>query len=291
MTKAGFVALIGRPNSGKSTFLNLALKEKIAIQSAKANATRKRLKAIVSYKNNQIILVDTPGIHEKERLLNKFMLDEAFKAMNDCDFIAFLAPVTDSLKNYEKFLELAKNKKHIVLLTKTDMVLRQDLLLKLKEYDKYKKEFLEIIPVSLKKNKDINIVLDCLSKYLPYSEYLYDNDYITTENLRDIYKEFIREAIFDNLSDELPYSSDVLILKVEEKEKIDIIRADIIVEKSSQRKILVGKDGATIKRIGKSARRSIEDLLGKKVYLELFVNVKKNWTKDKKELKLLGYEL
>ncbi|HIE34782.1 MAG TPA: GTPase Era, partial [Campylobacterales bacterium] len=128
-SKAGFVALVGRPNAGKSSLLNWLLGEKIAMVSHKAQATRKRLNAIVMHKNNQIIFVDTPGIHEKEKLLNRFMLEEALKAIGDCDLILFLSPVTDSLKNYEKFLELnRKNRPHIVLLTKIDQVSNEDLL-------------------------------------------------------------------------------------------------------------------------------------------------------------------
>ncbi|WP_281950837.1 GTPase Era [Nitrosophilus kaiyonis] len=290
-TKAGFVAIIGRPNAGKSSLLNWLLGEKIALVSHKAQATRKRLNAIVMHKNAQIIFVDTPGIHEKERLLNKFMLEEALKAIGDCDLILFLSPVTDPLSYYEKFLELnKKNTPHIVVLTKIDKVDNSKILEKIEEFKKYQDKFLELIPVSVNKNIGKDDLLDTIVKYLPNHPYFYDPELLTTENIRDIYKELIREAIFENLSEEIPYESDVIIEKIEERSDLDIVNAMIIVEKPSQKGIIIGKKGATIKRIGKSARKKMEEFSGKKIYLELFVVVKKGWTKDKKALEDLGYQ-
>jgi len=289
-TKAGFVALIGRPNAGKSSLLNWLLGEKIAMVSHKAQATRKRLKAIVMHKNAQIIFVDTPGIHEKERLLNKFMLEEALKAIGDCDLILFLSPVTDSLKYYEKFLELnKKNTPHIVVLTKIDQVDNEKILKKIAEFKKYQDRFLELVPISIKKDIGKEDLLDTIIKYLPNHPYYYDPEILTTQNIKEIYKELIREAIFDNLSQELPYESDVLIEKIEESPNLDKIHAMIIVEKPSQKGMIIGKKGQTLKRIGKSARKKLEEFSRKKIYLELFVVVKKGWSKDKKFLEDLGY--
>ncbi len=287
--KAGFVALIGRPNAGKSTLLNWLLGEKIAMVSHKAQATRKRLNAIVMHGDAQIVFVDTPGLHEKERLLNKFMLQEAIKALSDADLTLFLAPVTDDIKYYEKFLELAKNRPHIVVLTKIDLVNNAKLLAKIKEYQKYQDRFLELVPVSVKKNIGKKELLDTIAKYLPEHPYYYDPELLTTENIRDIYKELIREAIFDNVSDEIPYESDVIIEKIEESSTLDKVYAMIIVEKPSQKGIIIGKKGQTLKRIGKEARRLMEEFSQKKIYLELFVVVKKGWTKNKKELENIGY--
>ena len=288
-TKAGYVALIGRPNAGKSTLLNWLLGEKIAMVSHKAQATRKRLYAIVMHENAQIIFIDTPGLHEKERLLNKFMLEEALKAIGDCDLILFLAPVSDDIKYYEKFLELAKNRPHILVLTKIDLVDNAKLLAKIAEYQKYQDRFLELVPISVKKNIGKKDLLDCIVKYLPEHPYYYDPELLTTENIRDIYKELIREAIFDNVSDEIPYESDVVIEKIEESPTLDRVFAMIIVEKPSQKGILIGKKGETIKRIGKDARRLLEEFSQKKIFLNLFVVVKKGWTKSKKELEKIGY--
>ena len=289
MPRSGFVALIGRPNAGKSTLLNWLLGEKIAMVSHKAQATRKRLYAIVMHGDDQIIFIDTPGLHEKERLLNKFMLEEALKAIGDCDLVLFLAPVTDDIKYYERFLELSKGRPHILVLTKIDLVDNAKLLAKIAEYQKYQDKFLELVPVSVKKNIGKEDLLDSIVKYLPEHPYYYDPELLTTENIRDIYKELIREAIFDNVSDEIPYESDVIIEKIEESPTLDKVYAMIIVEKPSQKGIIIGKKGETIKRIGRDARKLLEKFSGKKIFLNLYVVVKKGWTKSKKELENVGY--
>ncbi|MEA3419584.1 MAG: GTPase Era [Campylobacterota bacterium] len=290
-TKAGFVAVVGRPNAGKSTLLNHLVGEKLAMVSKKAQATRKRMNIIVMHKNAQIIFVDTPGIHEKERLLNQFMLDEALKAMGDSDLILFLAPASDKLTEYEKFLALpqSKNIKHIIVLTKIDHVKQGDLLKKLGEYQKYQDHFEAIIPFSVNKGVGKDQLLDEIAKYLPESPFLYDPEILTTENIRDIYKELIREAIFENLSDEIPYESDVTIERIEESDEMDRIHATIVVEKETQKGIIVGNRGETIKRVGMTARKQMEFFSGKKIYLNLFVSVKKGWSKNRESLEEFGY--
>jgi GTP-binding protein Era len=292
MTKCGYVSVIGRPNAGKSSLLNWLVGEKIAMVSHKANATRKRSNIIVMHEDDQVIFVDTPGLHETEKLLNQFMLDEALKAMGDCDLILFLAPVTDKISHYEAFLEKnTKNTKHILLLTKIDFVSNEELLEKMKEYEKYSDKYQSIIPVSIKKATTHADILDDVVKHLPEHPYLFDPEILTTEHLRDIFKEFIRESIFDNISDEIPYETDVLINKVEEKPNVDVIKATIIVQKSTQKGMIIGKGATAIKRIGKDAREKIEKLTGKKCFLELFVSIKKGWTKNKQGLKDLGYDI
>lgn len=292
MTKCGYVSVVGRPNAGKSSLLNWLVGEKIAMVSHKANATRRRSNIIVMHEEDQIVFVDTPGIHETEKLLNQFMLDEALKAMGDCDLILFLAPVTDSLKYYEDFLEKnKKNTKHILLLTKIDFVNNDELMLKLKEYEKYSDKYEAMIPISIKKATKKSDILDVVVKYLPEHPYLFDPEIMTTEHLRDLYKEFIRESIFENISDEIPYEADVMINKIEEKPNVDVIRATIIVQKYSQKGMIIGQQATAIKRIGKAARIKIEKLSGKKCFLELFVSVKKNWTKNKDALKSMGYDI
>ncbi len=290
-TKAGFVAVVGRPNAGKSTLLNHLVGEKLAMVSKKAQATRKRMNIIVMHKNAQIIFVDTPGIHEKERLLNQFMLDEALKAMGDSDLILFLAPVTDKIKEYEKFLALteAKGVKHIVVLTKIDHAKQGDILKKLSEYQKYQDKFEAIIPFSVNKKVGKEQLLDEIAKYLPNSPWLFDPEILTTDNIRDIYKELIREAIFENMSDEIPYESDVLIEKIYEEDHIDHVYATIVVEKETQKGMIVGQKGSGIKRIGKSARELMEKFAGKKIFLDLHVSVKKGWSKNKDSLEEFGY--
>jgi GTP-binding protein Era len=290
-TKAGFVAVVGRPNAGKSTLLNHIVGEKLAMVSKKAQATRKRMNIIVMHGDTQIIFVDTPGIHEKERLLNQFMLDEALKAMGDSDLIIFLAPVTDKLTEYEKFLKLAQAKgvKHIVILTKIDHVKQGDILAKLGEYQKYQEHFEAIIPFSVNKKVGKQQLLDEISKHLPKSPFLYDPEILTTEHIRTIYKELIRESIFENLSDEIPYESDVTIEKIEEGDTLDKVYATIVVEKETQKGMIVGQKGAGIKRVGKLAREQMEVFSGKKIFLDLHVSVKKGWSKNKDGLEEFGY--
>lgn len=289
MSKAGFVALVGRPNAGKSTLLNALLGEKIAMVSQKANATRKRLNAIVMQGEDQIIFVDTPGLHEMERKLNQFMLEEALKAIGDCDLIVYLAPAADSIKHYRRFLETSGNKKHLIVLSKIDQVSQGELLARIGEYNALSEHFEALIPLSVTKHTGLEDLKNTIVKYLPESPYLFDPEDLTNERLRDIFKEFIREAIFDNISDEIPYGTDVIIDKIDETDALDHIRATIIVEKDSQKGIMIGKGGNTIKRIGKQARLKIEKLSGKQAYLDLFVSVKPNWTNDKKMLEDLGY--
>jgi GTP-binding protein Era len=282
MSKAGFVSLIGRPNAGKSTLMNSILGEKIAMVSPKANATRKRSNAIVMYEDTQIIFVDTPGLHEREKILNQFMLDEALKAMGDCDLIVYLAPITDSTQHYENFLKLNANKrKHIIVLSKIDQVKQDRLFKTIASYNQYSDQFEALIPVAIPKKIGHDELLKVISKNLPDSPFLYDKDNLTSQLVRDIYAGFIREGIFENVSDEVPYESDVLIDGIEEDGRVDKIFATIIIEKESQKGIIIGKGGESIKRIGKAAREKIEMLSGKKTYLELQVSVKKGWTKDK----------
>jgi len=291
MTKAGFVSLIGRPNAGKSTLMNSLLGEKIAMVSQKANATRKRSNAIVMHNDTQIIFVDTPGLHEREKVLNQYMLDEALKAMGDCDLIVYLAPVTDSIEHYEKFLKLNDDKvKHIIVLSKIDQVSKEKLFKKIAQYNRFASHFEALIPTAIPRKVGHVDLLDTISKNLPASPFLYNPEDLTSELVRDIYAGFIREGIFENVSDEIPYESDVIIDSIEEDKGLDKIYATIIIEKESQKGILIGKGGESIKRIGKSAREKIEKLSGQKAYLNLQVTVKKGWTKDKQFLEEIGYK-
>ena len=289
--KSGFVGILGKPNAGKSTLLNWLLGEKIALVSSKANASRKRINAIIMHKNNQIILLDTPGLHEKEKLLNKFMLKEALKALGDSDLVLFLADVRDDLEGYKWFLQLnEKNIPHIVVLTKIDLVSNEKIKEKKDEYIDLKKA-LDIVPVSAIKGIGREELLDTIVKYLPEHPYYYDPEIISTEHIRDIYKELIREALFEKLGDELPYETDVLIEKIEEFDKLDKVYAKIVVERASQKGMIIGKNGKKIKEIGMYARNLLENFADKKIYLELYVKVIPKWSKNKNVLNDLGYEI
>jgi len=291
-SRSGFVAVVGRPNAGKSSLLNYLVQEDLALVSSKENATRKRMNIIVMNGEDQIIFVDTPGIQKIERVLNKFMLDEALKALSDCDLILYLAPVTDSMKYYQEFLTLnKKNIPHIVVLTKVDMVSNERVLQKIVEYSKFQENFLELIPSTIKKGGSISQMLNTISKHLPVHPPYYDTEILTTQKMKDIYKEYIRESVFEKTSKEIPYFTDVVIERVIEEPSIEKIHAQIVVETQSQKGIIIGHNGATLQRIGKMARIKIEGLSGKKAFLKLFVVVKKGWSKDKKSLGELGYDI
>lgn len=291
-SRAGFVATLGRPNAGKSTLLNHLLGENIALVSHKANATRKQLNLIVPYEplNAQIVFVDTPGIHHQEKLLNQYMLSQALKAMGDCDLALYLAPVSDEMRHYEEFLELAQGMKHILILTKVDTCSNEQLLERIAQYQSYQGLFLDLLPVSVKKGFDRDKILHLVASALPYSPFLYDNEMFTAATLKEIYKEMIRESLFENLSDEIPYEADVLIKSFEELGRLDRIYASIIVEKQSQKGVVIGKDANCIKRIGIKAREKIQVLSQKKIYLRLDVEVRKGWSKQKDALKKIGYD-
>lgn len=291
-TRSGFVATLGRPNAGKSTLLNHLLGEKIALVSHKANATRKQLQVIVPYPplQTQIIFVDTPGIHHKERLLNQYMLSQALKAMSDCDLALYLAPVHDEVAHYEKFLELSSGKPHLLLLTKVDTCSKDELLCKIAQYQVYDKHFLSLLPVSVKKGFNRQEILHNIAMSLPQSPFFYDETLLSPAPLKEIYKEMIRESLFENLSDEIPYEADVLIKHFEENNKKNKVYAHIIVEKDSQKAMVIGKGGNSIKRIGIDARKKMSVFNDKEVFLKIDVVVHRGWSKQKKALKKIGYD-
>ncbi|WP_300220842.1 GTPase Era [uncultured Helicobacter sp.] len=295
MSRAGFVAVLGRPNAGKSTLLNFLCGQNLALVSHKANATRKRMNFIINHTNTQgelaqIIFVDTPGIHKQEKLLNQFMLQEALKAMGDCDLNLFLAPTYDDLKYYEEFLELSNGKPHVLLLTQCDKVSKESILEKIAQYKAYEDKFLALIPTECKNSFDPTQLLETIALFLPSSPPLYDEEILTTSNMREIYKEIIRESLFENLSDEIPYESDVVIEKFIEMPTLNKVYAKIIVEKESQKAMIIGKGANTIKRIGKNARLKLESLEEKKIFLQLNVFAQRNWSKTKEGLKKIGYD-
>ena len=205
-TKCGFIALIGRPNAGKSTLLNALINENLALTSHKVNATRKQCNIIVTHENAQMIFIDTPGLHKSQKLLNTIMVDESHKAIESSDIVAFLAPINDDLAHYEAFLEIIKDKKHIVLLTKIDLTSKANLLKKLKSYQKYSSKFEAIIPISALKRANLEQILSAICAHLPNSPFLYDSEILTSTHIREIYREKIRESLFNFTNKEVPYT-------------------------------------------------------------------------------------
>ncbi len=287
--RSGFIGVVGEPNAGKSTLINWLVGQKIALTSKKANATRKRMNAIVMYKHHQLIFVDTPGIHQKEKLLNKFMLNEALKVLGDSDILLYIADIRKDIQGYEKFLQLNLKKiPHIVVLTKIDTLKKEEIFKNLQKYERFS-DYLDIIPISSTMNINKDILLDTIIKYLPIHPYYFDTEIISTENIKDIYKELIREVLFERLNDEIPYESDIIIEKIQELDDIEKVYAMIITQKDSQKSMIIGKKGKKIKEIGILARKLLENFSGKKVYLELYVKTIPNWTKNRKMLEEIGY--
>ncbi len=289
ITKAGFVAILGRPNAGKSSLLNALCLEHLALVSHKANATRKRLQSIVIHNNAQIIFVDTPGLHHQEKLLNTYMLGESLRALGDCDLCVFVAPISDSIAGYEEFLRLAEGRKHFLVLSKIDTLRHNDVLAQLAQYQPFAQNYEALIPLCAHNGHNLDTLLDLLAQNLPDSPALFDTEIATTENLRSLYKEMIREAIFELTSDEIPYESDVMIKKFVESLHCDTITADIVVCKPSQKAVMIGKNGSSIRRIGQRAREMMQEFGGKKIRLDLFVRVDSKWCKDKDKLRDFGY--
>lgn len=291
-SRAGFVAVLGRPNAGKSSLLNALLGQNLALVSHKANATRKQLQLIVPYQalNAQIIFVDTPGIHYQEKLLNQYMLAQAMKAMGDCDLALYLAPITDEIHYYEEFLRLCEGRKHILLLTKSDMCNGDEVLSCIARYQQFQGEFLALMPISIRKGFEHEKILRLIASHLPFSPFYYDNEILSPASLKEIYKDLIRESLFENLSDEIPYEADVIIKHFEEKPNILRIFASIIVEKSSQKGVVIGKAGSSIKRISRQARKRLMEISECAIYLKIDVEVRHGWSKKKETLKKIGYD-
>ena len=288
--KSGFVSIIGRTNAGKSSFLNALLNEKIAIVSHKQNATRRKINGIVMNGEDQIIFTDTPGLHESNKAINQLLISQAIKSMGDCDLIVFLAPIHDDTSDYEKFLALNPEKLHILVLTKVDESSNAKVLEKITQYQKFQDKFAALLTFSTKQPTYKKPLLDEICKLLPEHEYFYDPEFLTPTNEKEIFREFILEAIYENLSDEIPYLSDAIIKSVKEKTGITEIYASIITERDIHKSMIIGKNGETIKRIGIFARKLIQNLTNTKVFLKLDVVVKKGWSKEEKSLnQIIGY--
>lgn len=285
MAKSGFISVIGRTNSGKSSLINYLLNTKITLVSHKQNATRRTLKAIVMHGQNQLIFIDTPGLNNSQKLLNKILNEKAIESLNDCDALIFCASVFDDIKDYEQFLEILKvakcQKAHIVVITKVDLAKKEALFAKLAQYNTYSQNYSALVPVSIKKAAFRDELLSECIKILPVAPLYYDSQDLSDAKSKDIYRDFILEAIFACVSDELPYSAEVLIKGVKNLPKLTSVEAVIITDSQSHKGILI----SALKNIGIKARKLIAALDGQKVYLGLEVKVQKNWHKNEKSLK------
>ncbi|NOX36907.1 MAG: GTPase Era [Calditrichaeota bacterium] len=289
--KAGYVAILGRPNVGKSTLLNQILKFKLSIVTPKPQTTRKRVLGILNGENYQIIFIDTPGIIEPRYNLQKVMMKYVRNAMEDADVLLYMVDASRPTEDLEAVKERIEpvGKPVILALNKVDLV-RKDTLLPM--IDQYRKiyPFEAIVPISALKNDGVDRLLREIVRLLPQSPPYYPSDYITPEQERFFVAEIIREKIFLLYGEEIPYSTHVEIEEFKERpEQKDYIRAIIYVEKPSQKGILIGKQGQALKKVGQYAREEIEAFLGRPVFLELFVKVNEDWRKKDTKLRRLGF--
>lgn len=290
--RSGYVALIGRPNAGKSTLLNYLVGEKIAAVSNKPQTTRQKIKGIVTREEGQIVFVDTPGVHKPGHLLNRRMMSAVHDAIFSVDVIVLMRDASVSTGNGDKFvLDLVKQseKPAILVLNKIDKVKNKNELLPVMEFYSNEHEFAEIVPISALKGKEIDNFLTQIIKHLPVGEPIFAEDEMTDQPIRQIVAEMVREKILLSTGEEIPYVTAVITEKFDETNpKCPIIYCAIYVERNSQKSIIIGKQGAKIRDIGTKARADIEKLLGKKVFLQLFVKVVEDWRNREQKLDELG---
>ena len=291
--RSGFVAIIGAPNVGKSTLLNQMMGQKISITSKKPQTTRNRILGVVHRPYSQFIFIDTPGIHKAKRPLNIRIVDAAISAIGNVDIVLIMIDVANPDTESETFIvrKLEKIKQPVILvLNKIDLVKKPDLLAIM---DKWAKEypFRAIIPVSAISGNQIDELVEAMEPLLPEGPPYYPENTVTDLPERFIAAEMIREKVFRLTGQEIPYSTAVTITSFSEEKNGALIKinATIHVERGSQKGMIIGKDGSKLKMIGTEARKEIERMVGTKVYLKLFVRVHKNWSKDTKALRRLGY--
>ena len=289
--RSGFVGIIGAPNAGKSTLLNQVLGQKISITSKKPQTTRDRILGIVNRPLSQIIFMDTPGIHRSKSLFNRRIVDQAILAMEDADMILFMIDAASRNYTAEKLIlaQLKTIKKTVILaLNKIDLVKKDQVYTLVEEFQKFY-DFKAIVPVSAEKGVQVEDLLKEIENSLPESPRLYPEETLTDVSERFLVKEMIREKVFRLTGMEIPYSSAVTVDAFTVEKRLILIHASIHVIKDSQKGIIIGKKGAMLAKIGEKARKDIEEMLGKKVLLKLFVKVTRNWVENERILSEFGY--
>ena len=291
--KTGFVALIGRPNVGKSTLMNRLMGQKIAITSNKPQTTRNRIQTVYTDERGQIIFLDTPGIHKAKNKLGEYMVNIAQKTLEDVDVVLWLVEPSTYIGAGEKHIieQLKKCRKPVILvINKVDTIEKTEVI---KFIDTYRKEmdFSEIIPVSALKGVNTDDLTESIFKYLPYGPMFYDEDTVTDQPMRQIVAELIREKALRCLSDEIPHGIAVTIEVMKEREDYSMwdIEATIVCERDSHKGIIIGKGGAMLKKIGSAARFEVERMMEQKINLKLWVKVRKEWRDSELMMKNFGY--
>lgn len=290
--KAGFAALIGRPNVGKSTLMNEIIGQKIAITSNKPQTTRNKIQTVYTTENVQIVFVDTPGIHKAKSKLGDYMVSIAEKSIRDVDVICWLVEPTDYIGRGEEHIieQLSKAKVPVILvINKIDTVKKDELFGFIDSYTQ-KMDFDEVVPVSALKKDNIDELLKCIEKYLPYGEPFYDEDTVTDQPVKQIVAELIREKALKCLNEEIPHGIAVTVESMDFKKNIVDINATIYCDRDSHKGIIIGKKGEMLKKIGSAARYEIERLIESQANLQLWVKVKSNWRDSDILIKNFGYD-
>ena len=295
MAKAGTVALVGRPNAGKSTLMNRLLAEKLAIVSDKPQTTRHRIVGILSNDRGQMVFYDTPGIHRPLHRLNRQMVRYALDAMNDADVVCLLTDVSEKFGKGEAYmLDLVGKAEgpRVLVLNKADKVKKPDILPRIDQYAKTGL-FEEIVPLSAKTGENSDRLLEVLWNLLPEGAPMFDPELLTIHPERFLVAERIREKVLELTTEELPFTTAVVIERWEEDEEKDLVRlyASILVERPGQKKIVVGHQGQMIKAIGTAARQDLEEFLGRRVYLDLHVKVEPDWRENRAVLQALDRDV
>ena len=292
-TRCGYVAIVGKPNVGKSTLLNTLIRQKISITSKKPQTTRHNVLGIHTEGDCQMLFVDTPGLHLKEhRAINRYMNRNARNALRDVDVVLFLVDRNrwNEEDDYVADLFMATDGNKILVINKIDLIEDKAALLPLLESLQARFPTAEIVPVSAEKNKNLDVLSDVILKKLPESPFYYEADQITDRSERFLAAEIIREKIMRQLGEELPYAITIQIDRFEEEENLALIDATIFVEKEGQKKILIGSKGEKLKRIGSDARTEMQKLFDRRVMLTTWVKVKSGWSDDERAIKSLGYD-
>ena len=294
MFRSGYAVMIGRPNVGKSTLMNHLIGQKIAITSRKPQTTRNRIETVLTTEDGQIIFLDTPGMIKKtENRLGEYLMDVSVRTISDADVVLFLVEPSSFVGEGDRAIikKLKASKKPVILVVnKIDRVKKAQLPAVIEAYAQLM-DFQDIIPVSAMQGTNVDTLRDAILKALPEGPKYYDEEVVTDQTLRQIAGEVIREKALRDLGAEVPHGIAVLIDAYKEKsETLTSIEATIVCERESHKKIIIGKDGAMLKRIGTDARKELEEIIGTQVYLKLWVKVRKNWRDSARDLKNFGYE-
>ena len=291
--RSGFIAIVGRPNVGKSTMMNKLIEEKVAIVSNKSGTTRDRIKGIVNKGENQYIFLDTPGIHKPRHLLGEHMTNVALETLKGVDAIMFLLDGTQEISTGDEFVNehvKAVNTPVVLVINKTDKMSDQEIQDKLLEIKEKLGDFDKIITIAAEYGIGMHKIYDELQEYLTSDVWYYPEDMYTDISINKMIREIVREKLLFYTKDEIPHSIAIEIVNIDNTPKIARYDINIYVERDSQKGIIIGKDGSLLKKVGREARLEIENLLEKKVFLNLWVKVKKNWRKKRDFLKELGYD-